>query len=723
MADTNDATKHKDAPESGGKRTVDPDPEAEPAPNSPSPDRESSPARKSEGKSAKPDGGTPSRKKVSKSRKASSKKVHSPSPAPENKKRKHADSESPPSFAGSASVERRKTSRSKSRRRLESIPTMDMDPETKEVLAVAAAAEKEEAAARRTTRLAAGKIGKVDYNVASGVLSKPSSGNADNDESEGEHNSNEQATEEPRKSRRREGSERERHRERQRSSRRQTRKRASREQSPGRATEETRNSKRGTRNGSRSEPRNESRNGDIEANARGPSVSKDDVMDVDTGSGTGSHESDIDPEECEHFSTTNLNEREDEGGWTINGLTEIAKSVHRTGQISGSAIAADLKQEILLSSVGMSEKEIVNKLEEVTDHIKGFHKTMSDISDYSVRVNDVLSFFATDIERLRSGQPRPLYTAQMRLDRSEKRKVIFEKRKRRAKREVDDSMGKLEAELEARRNADLSAAMATMELREMERKHKLMLETRKKLQRQIRYVKAQERDGKKRVERSRRLYVKLVEKAESNDAPKPDLSAAESTTPAAPSTSKKPRQPLAGTSNDSRRTIGESFTSDERRMNVDANPEGQSRPRPATEVESSPPDPRLLSEVERMRGLVSVMAREAAEEQRKAQELYLIFRKRMDAKEKLDEELYINNRSMLQFQGSTARPSVVALRGREDRRAKGGPSKQANGGSKGRGKTGAAGASAGGAKNGGKKARKEDGKSRRKTSKTPAVSA
>lgn len=744
-SDAIDTSKDKDGPKSSGKDAMEAEPEAdakelesvmkdkaasadadkknrkaESSRRSPSPERDSSPARKSEGKTSNHDGETLSaRKKSSKTRKASSKKVQSPSPAPEGKKRKRTDSDSPPSVAGSASVDRRKGSRNKSRRRLnaETLPTMDLDPDAVEAAAVAAQAEKEERlAARRTTRLAAGKIGKVDYNVATGVLSKPS-GNADNDESDGELNSNEHIAEEPRKSRRREGVERERHRDRPRSSRRQTRKRASREQSPGRNVEETRNSKRGSRNGSRNESRNESRNGGSEPNTRGPSVSKEEMMDIDTGSGTGSHESDVEYDEADDFSARNMNDRDDEGGWTINCLTEIAKSVHRTGQITGSAIATDLKKEKLLHSLGVSEKDIVDKLKEVTSHIKEFQSKISDAADYSVRVNDVLSFFATDIDRMRTGQARPVYTAQQRIARGEKRKVGLEKRKRRTKRDVDESMGKLDAEMESRRKADLEAALATMELRELERTRERVAENKKKLEREIRYVKAQERDAKKRVDRSRRLYVKLVEKAEINDAPKPDLSVAESTAPAAPSSSKKPRQTLSANSNDSRRTIGESFTSDdERRMNIDSK-----APRPAAEVESSPPDPRVQSEVDRMRGLVSMRALEAAEEQRKCEELYLQYRTLMDSKERLDEELYVNQRAAAVFQGATARPPA-GPRGREERRGKGGPGRQANGGNKGgRGKaTANAGA---GARNGGKKTRREEGKSRRKGAKAGAGNA
>ncbi len=502
------------------------------------------------------------RKKSSKSKKTSSKKSKSPSPVPETKKRKRSESGTPqsPSNSGSASMEKATRARSsKSRRRLNmdigpGIPTDKLDPDTVEAVAVAAAAEKEEAiAARRTTRLAAGKIDKVDYNAASGLPSKPFS-NVEPDESDGDIMGIEPATDEPRKSRRREASE----REKQRVSRRQAKKRASREQSPGRNGgdgNEGRSSKRGSRSASR--------NGDSDGAKRGSSVGKDETGEVENApeSRTGTPNSDEDHEEADEFAAVNVSDREDEKGWTISSLSGIASAVRRAESTTPSVVAGNMRKEKLLSNLDLTERDVIDKLNEVIAEIERVHSLCDVSSDNLVR--EVLAFFATDLRRLSSGHPRPVYTTQRRIARIEKRRVSMEKKKRRAKRELDEVVNKLESEMESRRKTDLDAAFATMNLKELERECQREAESKVKLEKDIKYVKAQERDGRKRFERTKRLYSKLIQTAKDNDTPKVELAPPLNNPDAGPSCKKRSQRPESANTADSNGTIGESVISDE----------------------------------------------------------------------------------------------------------------------------------------------------------------
>eukprot|EP00171_Calliarthron_tuberculosum_P020484 IDg20484t1 len=134
-------------------------------------------------------------------------------------------------------------------------------------------------------------------------------------------------------------------------------------------------------------------------------------------------------------------------------------------------------------------------------------------------VQQLLAYLVAEFGRWNSGQMRPMAVIGRRKMRLEKKLVSAEKFKRRAKREYDEAIAKLEAEMESRRKVELEAAHMTMQLDAMQRSLDQENDAKAALTKEVRFVKLQDAYGRKRVESTKRLMAQLVEAAKDNDAP------------------------------------------------------------------------------------------------------------------------------------------------------------------------------------------------------------
>lgn len=519
-----------------------------------------------------------------------------------------------------------RSSRVKSRRRF-------LDPASAEAAAVAAAAEKQEAiAARRTTRLASGKITKVVYSAPS----KPTSGDHDSD--------GEETARQPRKK-------------------------------------------------DKPSKRNPKRRAKVETE----------------GSDSVSGEEETEDEAEERKVAIRL-------------LTQVALAIQQTKSITLKTIIGSISEK------STSTSEARDLFDRMHSHLRSANSSVGYDAADDVLMTQCLGYLAAEIGRWNIGKNRPASLLDKRRHRLEKKRSSAEKSKRRSKRDYDESVTKLEHEMEGRRRAELEAAHMTINLQELQRNLDHETEAKAALAKEVRFIKLQEFAGRKRVEKAKRLFGQLVEAAKDNDAPRPTETAMDVEVPihnGAGSSSKK-RGPESG-------SICESITSDDER---DA-----ALPR-APQTGSTPMDPARAAEVERLRSLVRTRGAESEERQRLCEMEHIRLRVLLEQKDKLDTQIYRKKNKMpnlakfLAYHASTAasRHEVAiasaatgggntsathAARNKESgRKDKGGSSKHANG----NGKSKSSGKNGGHSGNrGSKKSSKKEDKSKRKSSAAAAA--
>ena len=275
-------------------------------------------------------------------------------------------------------------------------------------------------------------------------------------------------------------------------------------------------------------------------------------------------------------------------------LTQLAYAVRRTNSITPSTIVTELRGK------SIDTEEAKGVLSEIMDNIRQANASVGLKSEGTDLTDQMLAYIATEIARWKSGQPRPASVISRRKARLESKRATVEKLKRRGKKEHDETLSKLETEMEKRRTVDTSAAKMKIHLSstqlELDRQ-KRALDT---LMREVKCVRMQEQDGRKRVEKTKRLFAQLVQVAK-NDVP------------------------VSGGG----QNIGESVTSNDDEMRVTETQSG-----------STPVDPARTAEVDRLRRLVRMREAEAEMWQRHCEVNSMKLRELQDKKNRLDNQLY-----------------------------------------------------------------------------------
>lgn len=595
----------------------------------------------------------------------------------ESRKRKRSEcNESSPSDGNTPSrqnqerLTRRRTEWNKNGRKLEipSVSEMDtegLDAETIEAVAIAAQAEKDEAnnRGRRTTRLAAGKIKQVDYKAAANTQGTRGYSPSNEDEDVENIHSNNSNVEPARSSRRRTGQNQAIAP--QRSSRRVARMRSSQEKDQSSVEEQDLSS---SGNGSESreeadpgasqndinvEPASVSRMNGSKADGRDRKRSRSDgrktrqqqadAIDFEgnerTNYGTRSStrensvidmdDDDINVDQDERMEEDS-EKRIDRHGWTIEQLTRIGNAVKVTKSIHDDSINAEVDWTEEWTSDGGTNKKVASYINSAVSFIADLRKELSqDQKEKEVTAGELCSFIATDVWRLKTGGlpsecPRKPISVLARVEREEMQKASLEKIRRKLQREVDDYRSKLDGELEIRRKLELDAAY--VELQALEVTHFLPIEEARR--RQLEKVVEQYRtlDGRLRTEldKTKILVSQLRGERESQD----ELPAIQKNSTVSHSPTAKPDD----TENDdvlkdATQPLEESITDGE-----DVK---------MTHKEEASPSQRQ-QEMERLRDLIAAREAEAESLQRACEKERMKFTNFLDAKNRLEVELYMN---------------------------------------------------------------------------------
>lgn len=395
------------------------------------------------------------------------------------------------------------------------LDTDAMDPDAMEAAAIAAQAEKEEAnsRARRTTRLAAGKIKQVDYKASvSAVGSRSFSPGNDYDDGDAHSHGNDAAAEPTRSSRRR--ATQNQSAVPQRSSRRVARMRSSQEKdqssnedldvsggriSSGGNGSDGRPDGDGDRhhsameidtgttsraNGARSDGRERKRtrgetgsrrtrqnqpdgtDGDAgeKLHATRSSTRESSVVDAaEVGADGNDHIDAIDDASLDF--DDDPDKRKDALGWTFHDLTKIGDAVDIADSTAQEAINVELFQADGWSSDEPTNKRVATYVERAVANIKALKVKVYPGKPCDVTVCELRAYIATNVWRLKHGGIRTAYPRNQRhilrkTEREDLQKANFERARKKHKKEVDEVRQTLETDMEARRRAELELAYA-----------------------------------------------------------------------------------------------------------------------------------------------------------------------------------------------------------------------------------------------------------------------
>lgn len=426
------------------------------------------------------------------------------------------------------------------------VQVRDLDPEAMEAAAVAAQAEKEEASrARRTTRLAAGKIKLVDYKSSA----NPHSSRAlspDGELDENDINNENAAADPPRTSRRRAA-----HNQSsvpQRSSRRVAKLKekgqssedvensVGRSSSAGNGSDDkgganvddmeidiavpsrangTRDRKRTRESASKRSRHNTTEDGDYAySKAYGTRASTRENSVIDAGEATDigdANEFDVDEDvEAEE----KLEDRTDLHGFTLADLTCIGFAVKSADSTDGSDVVSELEKQEEWGRDDGKDNKVYAYLKYLITGIEDFCKSLDIEREDEVSVEEALSFIATDCNRLRNGgldtgMPRNVKGILKKVSAEMQHKNALERQRRKESRELEEMRHTLEKEMEMTRKSEMELSMAEVSVCEVRR----ALATEKArswhVKKEIEKYKRMEADAKSRVEKAKLLFNQL----------------------------------------------------------------------------------------------------------------------------------------------------------------------------------------------------------------------
>lgn len=611
----------------------------------------------------------------------SKKRSRSPPKLEPRKKKRTYESDSPPS--GSITPSKKSQERRKSRSEgvknskkvdIPSVSDMDvaeLDRDAMEAVAVAAQAEKEEAnsRARRTTRLAAGKIKQVDYKAsANPLVARSVSPGKEADDSDPLSQGNEPVGDVPRSSRRRVAQNVP--VQPQRSSRRVAKLRSSNEK-------ETYSNEEQDLSGGRSS------SGGNGSDGRGDKNSPSDEMDVDTGMATrfnsrerkrsrgeGSRgeggakrtrygyeidyessgkghgtrgstreNSVVDPgevldlndpheaydEDEDIVEEAGIEERTDANGFTIGDLRIIRKAVRGAESIDPDNVMDALNK---LEDRGDIEDA---KCREIPAYLRDIVSSVIDMAgalsmEMEVDMNHVLAAVATDAWRLRKGGLRTGFARKAtailrRINKENQLRHSLERSRRKENRDIEEVRGNLEREMESRRKAELDAMAVRVQLcevtRGLSRERARIRGSKKEAER----FKRREHDVRNRLEKTKILVGQLRSGKESPNGAK---NTAKQSTPQ--QDARKPEtEDVDKVKQESPGVLGESVTSDDDVDLADKNVSTTSQ--------------RQL-EMERLRALIAARESEAESFQRSCERERMRFVSALESKNRLESDLF-----------------------------------------------------------------------------------
>lgn len=455
-------------------------------------------------------------------------KQHSPSasspvlspPKPERKKRKRSDLEdsspnrsSTPSRGPNERSTRRRTEWPNNPSKLQvtsasALDTDGLDPEAMEAAAVAAQAEKDEAfsRARRTTRLAAGKIKQVDYKAAENAQGLRTLSPGRDDDVQTRHRSS--SPPEPSRTSKRRAAQNHATLS-QRNTRRTARARYAREETD--SNEDAENSSSG-RDGSQGEHRGRSEAHDVDSmevvrahqtRSEGRDRKKSGRSDSRRGkqsqaeadneglayygtrsskrsNSTGGDSVDTsDPENSgDNEMLGGLEKRTNAYGFSSQDLSRIRDAIFSAETVNEAKLREELRNggkwkmdesyKVRLSRYLSSAKEFI--LEQHEEFGIGENEDAS-----GSMVEQLGGFVKMDIARMKCSDrrlhfiwpPRRQRRSAERIEKEEKRKASSEKARRKANRDTEDIRGKLEAELDKRRKLELDSSYVEIQMYEI----------------------------------------------------------------------------------------------------------------------------------------------------------------------------------------------------------------------------------------------------------------
>ncbi|CAN8073410.1 unnamed protein product [Agarophyton chilense] len=480
------------------------------------------------------------------------KRMRSPAKQDVRKRKKKIRSDSPPSGARTPS-NRKGERRSKEGKATDLQSTVDvemveLDPEAREAAAIAAQAEKEEASsrARRTTRLAAGKIKQVDYKASANPQSiRTYSPGQENEENDGHYHTNE-TSDMPKSSRRRTAQNHSGHQ--LRTSRRVTRQRGSYERdmssnddldhSGWRSGGNNGDKKQGSQvdadeiagasrtNGMRNDrkrSRADNRRGrsnhssDIDrghgGNRNSPDNGSHDLPDDDEGLNDEEEmEEDEDPENRKGVLDLNMQD-----------LTCIGIAIKDANSLELSEIVEALKKQSDWNSDESNNKVVASYVERINAAILNLRHLVSFAED-DISVPEALAFVATDILRLKNGPvktgyPRRPTAILNKAHKEENYRIVLDRNRRKEQRDVDEARTSLEREMESRRKSELESLYADAQLSEMVGRVKREEARCSLIENEISRYEELERDVKARFDKAKLVHEKLHSEKRASDTP------------------------------------------------------------------------------------------------------------------------------------------------------------------------------------------------------------
>ncbi len=273
-------------------------------------------------------------------------------------------------------------------------------------------------------------------------------------------------------------------------------------------------------------------------------------------------------------------------------LTLLAIAVRRTNSITPSTIVTELRGK------SINTEEAKGVLSDMLDNIRQVNSSVGLKSEGSDMRDQMLAYLGTEIARWNTEKSRPASIILRRKTRLETKRATVERLKRRGKKEHDEALSKLETEMDKRRAVDSDAGKLAIQVNVAKDELDRFRQSLNAVVKEVRQVKMQEQDGKKRVEKTKRLYAQLEQLAKT-DTP-------------------------IGVQN-----VGESVTSNDEDMGV-----------AQTQTGSTPADPGRAAEVCRLRTLVRIREAEAEMLQRRCEMDSMKLRELQDMKLRLDNQLY-----------------------------------------------------------------------------------
>ncbi|KAI0564104.1 fimbrial protein type IV pilin PilE [Gracilaria domingensis] len=486
------------------------------------------------------------------------KRMRSPAKQDAKKRKKKHRSDSPPSGARTPSS-RKGEKRSKEGKTADlaaavDVDMVELDPEAREAAAIAAQAEKEEAnsRARRTTRLAAGKIKQVDYKASANPQStRTYSPGPENEDPDGHYHANE-VVEAPKSSRRRAPQNHSGHQ--LRTSRRLTRQRGSYDRETS-SNDELDHS--GWRSGGNNSDKKHGTHEDVNeviGTSRTNGIRNDRKRSrADSRRGRSNHSSDIDrgnsgsrdspdngshdlPDDDEDLNEEeDLEEDEDPENRTnaldlnMQDLKCIGIAIREANSLDPSGIVEVIQEQADWKHDDHKNKVITSYVEKITSAILNLKHLVSS-TDENITVPEALAFVATDYLRLKNGPVKTGYARRPtailnRAQKEEHVRTVLDRNRRKEQRDADEARVSLEREMESRRKSEIDSFYAEAQLSEVMGHVKREEARCLRVQNEISRYEALEGDVKARFDKAKLVHEKLHSERrtlESPSAPKND---------------------------------------------------------------------------------------------------------------------------------------------------------------------------------------------------------